>query len=80
MPLNLLPLLLACLPLPASFRGTLGKQQSFPPADAAAKHTQILPLLSEAKQPEPTPQCSRHARTSWQKKPLSDLTKVTGLE
>jgi len=44
---------------------------------------QILPLPSEAKQPEPTPQCSPTCLDALQKKlniMLSDLTKATGLE
>jgi len=44
---------------------------------------QILPLPSEAKQPEPTPQCSPTCSDALQKKldiMLSDLTNATGQE
>lgn len=79
-PLNLLPLLLACLPLLAS---CVPKQQSLPHAWTPQSTPQILPLPSEAKQPEPTPQCSPTCLDALQKKldiMLSDLTKATGLE
>nr|DAL32466.1 MAG TPA_asm: Minor fimbrium tip subunit Mfa3, ADHESIN, PERIODONTITIS, CELL ADHESION [Caudoviricetes sp.] len=79
-PLNLLPLLLACLPLLAS---CAPKQQSLPLAWTPQSIPQILPLPSEAKQPELTPQCSPTCSDALQKKldiMLSELTKATGRE
>ena len=79
-PLNLLPLLLACLPLLASCSN---KPKNSLPAWTPQSTPQILPLPSEAKQPEPTPQCSPTCSDALQKKldiMLSDLTKATGLE
>lgn len=64
-PLNLLPLLLACLPLLAS---CAQKQQSLPPAWTLQSTPQILPLPSEAKQPTPTPECSPTCSEVLQKK------------
>ena len=79
-PLNLLPLLLACLPLLAS---CAPKQQSLPPTRRRKAHLRSCQSPSEAKQPEPTPQCSPTCSDALQKKldiMLSDLTKATGLE
>ena len=79
-PLNLLPLLLACLPLLTS---CVSKQQSLPPSWTPQSIPQILPLPSEAKQPEPTPQCSPTCLDALQKKldiMLNDLTNATGQE
>lgn len=76
-PLNLLPLLLACLPLLVS---CALKQQSLPPAWTPQSTPKILPLPSEAKQPEPTLQCLPTCSEVLQKKPnimLDDLTRVT---
>ncbi len=53
-PLNLLPLLLACLPLLASCSN---KPKNSLPAWTPQSTPQILPLPSEAKQLEPTPRC-----------------------
>nr|DAO24675.1 MAG TPA: Minor fimbrium tip subunit Mfa3, ADHESIN, PERIODONTITIS, CELL ADHESION [Caudoviricetes sp.] len=79
-PLNLLPLLLACLPLLAS---CAPRQQNFPPAWTPQSTPQILPLPSEAKQPEPTQQCLPTCSEALQKQldiMLDDLTKATGQE
>ncbi len=79
-PQNLLPLLLVCLPLLAS---CAPKQQSLPPAWTPQSTPQILPLPSEAKQPEPTQDCSPTCSDALQKKldiMLDELTKATALE
>ncbi len=79
-PLNLLPLLLACLPLLTS---CALKQQSLPPVWTPQSTPQILPLPSEAKQPEPTPQCSPTCSDALQKKldtMLIELMKTTSQE
>ena len=75
-----LPLLLVCLPLLAS---CVPKQQSLPPAWTPQSTPQILPLPSEAKQQEPTAQCSPTCSEVLQKKldiMLDELTKATGRE
>ncbi|KLV54615.1 hypothetical protein SK34_03326 [Citrobacter sp. MGH104] len=79
-PLNMLPLLLACLPLLAS---CAPKQQSLPPAWTPQSTPQILPLPSEAKQPEPTQDCLPTCSEVLQKKlndMLQSLTNATGRE
>lgn len=78
--LNLLPLLLVCLPLLAS---CAPKQQNLPPAWTPQSTPKILPLPSEAKQPEPTQQCSPTCSEVLRKKldiMLNDLMKATELE
>lgn len=75
--LNLLPLLLVCLPLLAS---CAPKQQNLP-AWTPQSTPQVLPLPSEAKQPEPTAQCSPTCSEVLLKKldiMLDELTRATG--
>ena len=79
--LRVLPLLLlVCLPLLAS---CVPKQQNSLPDWTQQSTPQILQLPSEAKQPEPTPQCSPTCSEVLQKKldiMLDELTKATGQE
>lgn len=76
-PQNLLPLLLVCLPLLAS---CAPKQQNSLPAWTPQSIPQILPLPSEAKQSEPTQDCSPTCSDALQKKldiMLGELTRAT---
>lgn len=73
-------LLLVWLPLLTSCNS---KQESSLPAWTPQSTPQILLLPSEAKQPEPTQQCSPTCSEALQKKldiMLDDLTKATGQE
>lgn len=73
-------LLLACLSLLASCNS---KQESSLPAWTPQSTPQILPLPSEAKQQEPTQQCSPTCSEVLQQKlgiMLNELTKATGQE
>lgn len=73
-------LLLACLPLLSSCSN---KPESSLPAWTPQSTPQILPLPSEAKQQEPTQQCSPTCSEVLQQKldiMLNELTKATGQE
>lgn len=72
--------LLACLPLLSSCSN---KPESSLHTWTPQSTPQILPLPSEAKQPEPMPQCSPTCSEGLQKKldiMLDELTKATGQE